>query len=112
MMDTWYEGENVCVYACECMYSFIHSGHFCSTSSSPLLLRSAPCTARILCRSFMSKRHRQLRVKDLLKVHMWWLEWTLCGPSSNLPMCHHATQPTCMFVSLYVSTCMNVYMNI
>src|SRR6218665_330070 len=44
---------------------FIHSGHFYSASSSPLLLRRAPDTARILCRSFTPKRHRQLRVKDL-----------------------------------------------
>src|SRR6218665_4195904 len=37
--------------------SFIHSVHFYSASSSPLLLRSAPDTARILCRSFTPKRH-------------------------------------------------------
>src|SRR6218665_3244905 len=45
--------------------SFIHSDHFYSASSSPLLLRSAPDTAWILSRSFTPKRHRQLRVKDL-----------------------------------------------
>src|SRR6218665_975802 len=32
--------------------AFIHSHHFYSASSSPLLLRSAPDTARLLCRSF------------------------------------------------------------
>src|SRR6218665_1657112 len=48
--------------------SFIHSDHLYSTSSSPLVLRSAPHTARILCRSVTPKRHRQLRVKDLPKV--------------------------------------------
>jgi len=32
-------------------HSFIHSGHLYSTSSSPLLLRGAPNTAWILCRS-------------------------------------------------------------
>src|SRR6218665_670611 len=42
--------------------------HFYSASSSPLLPRSAPNTARMLCRSFTPKRHRQLRVKDLPKV--------------------------------------------
>src|SRR6218665_1561613 len=47
--------------------SFIHSGYFYSDSSSPLLLRGAPDTARILCRSLSLKRHRQLRVKDLQK---------------------------------------------
>ena len=54
--------------------SFIHSDHFYSASSSPFLLRSAPDTARILCRSFMPKRRRQLWVKDLPKVPTWRLE--------------------------------------
>ena len=40
--------------------SFLHSDHFYSASSSRLLLRSAPNTSRILCRSFTPKRHRQL----------------------------------------------------
>jgi len=53
---------------------FNHSGYFCSNSSSPLLLRGAPHTARILCQSFMPKRNRQLRVKDLPMVPTWWLE--------------------------------------
>src|SRR6218665_723569 len=58
--------------------SFIHSDYFYSTSSSPLLLRGAPDTARILCRSLTLKRHRQLRVKDLPKDFPWWPEcdWT------------------------------------
>src|SRR6218665_3083566 len=51
-----------------CCYSFIHSDHFYSASSSPLVLRSAPDTARTLCRSFTPKRHRQLRVKDLPEI--------------------------------------------
>jgi len=51
--------------------SLIHSGYFYSASPSPLLLRSAPDTTRILCRSFTPKRHRQLRVKDLPKVPTW-----------------------------------------
>src|SRR6218665_479605 len=37
------------------IHSFIHSGYFNSASSSPLLLRGAPGTARILCRSFALK---------------------------------------------------------
>src|SRR6218665_602497 len=53
------------------IYSFIHSGYFYSATSSPPLLRSASDTARILCRSFTLKRHRQLRVKDLSKVPTW-----------------------------------------
>src|SRR6218665_3800040 len=44
---------------------FIHSDHFYSASSSPLLPRGAPDTARILCREFVPKRHRQFLVKDL-----------------------------------------------
>src|SRR6218665_265345 len=56
------------------IHSFIHSDHFYSTSSSPLLLRSAPYTAQILCQSFTPKHHRHLQVKDLPKVPMWWLE--------------------------------------
>jgi len=53
---------------------FIHSDYFYNASSSPLLLRSAPDTARILCRNFTPKSHRQLWVKDLPKVPTWRLE--------------------------------------
>ena len=75
----------------------IHSDHFCSASLSPLLLRSAPETARILCRSFTPKRHRQLRVKDLPKVPTWRLELTSNPRPSDRkvsaqPMRHHAPQ--------------------
>ena len=71
-----------------------HSDHFYSASSSPLLFRNAPDTARILCRSFSPKRQRQLWVKDLPKVPAWRLElgsnprpsgWKL----STQPMRHH-----------------------
>src|SRR6218665_1207648 len=40
------------LHAIQSMSSFIHSDHFYSSSSSPLLLRSAPDTARIPCQSF------------------------------------------------------------
>jgi len=53
------------VYFVMCIHFFIHSGNFYRASSSPLLLRGAPDTAQILCRSFK---------KDLPKVPMWWLE--------------------------------------
>src|SRR6218665_1401778 len=33
-----------------------------------------PATARTLCQSFTPKRHRQLRVKDLLEISTWRLE--------------------------------------
>jgi len=76
---------------------FIHSGCFYSTSSSPLLLRGAPNTARILCRGFTPKRHRQLRVKDLSKVPMWRLEldsnlWPFGRKALNLLIGHHVPQ--------------------
>src|SRR6218665_143388 len=54
--------------------NFTHPGYLYSASSSPLLLRGAPDTARILCRSFTPKRHRQLRVKGLPKVSTWRIE--------------------------------------
>ena len=65
---------HMCMFIYTYIYSFIHSDHFYSASSSPLLLRSAPDTARILCRSFTPKRHRQLQVKDLPKVRRRRLE--------------------------------------
>src|SRR6218665_2269692 len=49
----------------------IRSGNFYSASSSPLLLRGARDTARILCRNLTPKRQRQLPVKDLPKVPTW-----------------------------------------
>jgi len=51
--------------------SKIHSDHFYSASSSPLLLRGAPDTARIRYCSLTPKRLRQLRVKDSPKVRTW-----------------------------------------
>src|SRR6218665_751611 len=77
------------------IHSLIHSGYFYSASSSPLLLRGALDTVRVLFRSFTPKRHRKLRVKDLPKVHTWRLErGSNPRPSgrhaSTLPMRHHA----------------------
>ena len=79
--------------------SFIHSGYFYRASLSPLLLRSAPDTARILCQSFTK---RQLRVKHLPKVLTWPLErdsnWRSFGRKApNLPMSHHAQLCRCSF---------------
>src|SRR6218665_1035155 len=67
------------------VHSFIHSDYFYSAASSPLLLRGAPDTAGILCRSFTPKRHIQLRVKDLPKVPTWRLE-----RNSNMRFFGHA----------------------
>src|SRR6218665_1420743 len=63
----------VCIYL-RLMKTFTHSDHSYSTSSTPPLLRGTPDTARILCWNFTPKRHRQLRDKDLPKVHTWQLE--------------------------------------
>src|SRR6218665_3987738 len=73
--------------------SFIHSGYFYSASSSPLLLRGAPGTARIPRRRFSPKHHRQLRVKDFPKDPTWRLERnshlrTFGRMAPNLPMSH------------------------
>ena len=75
------------------IHSFIRSSYFYSTSSSPLLLRGSPDTARILCRSFTPKRHGQL--KDLPKVPTWRLErdsnpQPFGRKATNLSMNHHA----------------------
>ena len=48
--------------------SFIHSGHFYSASSSPLLLRGAPDYSTDTVSEFHAEVHRQLQVKDLPKV--------------------------------------------
>src|SRR6218665_1111540 len=48
--------------------SFIHSGHFYSAPSSPLLLRGAPDYSTDTISEFHAEAHRQLQVKDLPKV--------------------------------------------
>src|SRR6218665_2757840 len=45
--------------------SFIHSGHFYSSPSSPLLLRGAPDYSTDTVSEFHAEAHRQLQVKDL-----------------------------------------------
>src|SRR6218665_2497652 len=83
------------------IHSFIHS-FILAISIAPHQVHyyseALPTTARILCRSFTPKRHRQLRVKDLLKVPTWRLERdSNPRPSgrkaSTLPMCHHIFTP-------------------
>ena len=74
--------------------SFIHSGHFYSAPSSPLLLRGAPDYSMDTVPEFHAEAHRQLQVKDFPKVPMWRLEresnprpsgWM----SSSQPRRHH-----------------------
>src|SRR6218665_2284775 len=94
------------------IHSFIHSRYFYSASSSPLLLRGAPDRARILCRSFTPRRHRQLRVKDLPMVPTWRLERdSNPGPSgrqlSTLPMGHRVQRRVSLSLSLFsLSLCL------
>src|SRR6218665_2651023 len=52
----------------------IHSGHFYSTSSSPLLLRGTPDYSTDTVSEFHTEAHRQLQIKDLPKVPTWRLE--------------------------------------
>src|SRR6218665_1761083 len=56
------------------IHSFIHSGHFYSAPSSPLLLRGAPDYCTDTVSEFHAEAHRQLQVKDLPKVPTWRLE--------------------------------------
>ena len=55
-------------------HSFIHSGHFYSAPSSPLLLRGAPDYSTDTASEFHAEANRQLQVKDLPKVPTWRLE--------------------------------------
>ena|SRR6218665_936744 len=48
--------------------SFIHSYHFYSAPSSPLLLRGAPDYSTDTVSELHAEAHRQLQVKDLPKV--------------------------------------------
>src|SRR6218665_1509595 len=54
--------------------SLIHSGHLYSAPSSPLLLRGAPDYSTDTVSESHAEAYRQLQVKDLPKVLMWWLE--------------------------------------
>src|SRR6218665_2650681 len=94
-------------------WDFIHSGYFCNASSSPLLLRGASDTARIPCRNFTPKRHRQLRMKNLSKVPT--CTWRLERDSNprpfgrmtqNLPMSRHAPQMGMLII--YITGCWSV----
>ena len=56
------------------IHSFIHSGHFYSAPSSPLLLRGAPDYSMDTVSEFHPEAHKQLQAKDFPKVHTWRLE--------------------------------------
>src|SRR6218665_1441166 len=56
------------------MITRIHSGHFYSAPSSPLLLRGASDYSTYTVSEFHAEAHRQLQVKDLPKVPTWRLE--------------------------------------
>src|SRR6218665_575625 len=63
-----------CPTAHSFIHSFIHSGHFYSAPSSPLLLSGAPDYSTDTVSEFHAEAHRQLQVKDLPKVPTWRLE--------------------------------------
>src|SRR6218665_1456816 len=65
---------SLCMHVYSFIHSFIHSGHFYSASSSPLLLRGAPDHSTDTVSEFHAEEHRQLQVKDLPKVPTWRLE--------------------------------------
>ena len=71
--------------------AFIHSGHFYSASSNPLLLRDAPDYS-ILYRVGVNTLQifRQPRVMSFPKVPTWWLGWDLNLRHRTLPLSHHA----------------------
>src|SRR6218665_1683354 len=50
------------IYIALLIHSFIHSGHFYSVPSSPLLLRGAPHYSTDTVSEFHAKAHRQLQV--------------------------------------------------
>src|SRR6218665_3700506 len=73
------------------IHSFIHSSHFYSAPSSPLLLRGAPYYSTDTVSEFHAEAHRQLQVKDLPKVPTWQLE----RESNPRPSgCKSSTQPS------------------
>ena len=55
------------------LFLFIHSGHFYSAPSSPLLLRGAPDYSTDTVSEFHAEAHRQLQVKDLPKVPVFYM---------------------------------------
>src|SRR6218665_3313919 len=63
---------NMLCYCCSSFYSFIHSfihsSHFYSAPSNPLLLRGAPDYSMDTVSEFHAETHGQLQVKDLPKV--------------------------------------------
>src|SRR6218665_3629767 len=95
LLSTFLRNCNPCSYK-KVVWLFIHSfGLFLRRLFKfTIVLREAPDT-RILCRSFMPKRHRQQQVKDLPKVPMW-LQERDSNPrpfgrkATNLPMSHPA----------------------
>jgi len=70
--------------------SFIHSFYFYSTSSSPLLLKGTPDTARIPCRSFTPKHHRQLAQGPCVAARAGFKPATLWTKGVEFTMSHHA----------------------
>src|SRR6218665_224537 len=98
--------DYVWVCVCENVCAFIHSGHCYIESLRPLLIKSAPDTARILCRSYTPKRHRRLRVKDLPKAPTWRLERD--SSPGGFDFSNAPPRPT--YVGVCVFVCVRAYM--
>jgi len=77
------------------IHSFIHSEYLYSASSSPLLLRGASDTSRILCRIFTPKRQRETSSEGLAQGVYYAVRAgfepatfrTKCNESINEPPC-------------------------
>ena len=68
MDELWYFSSNAKLHSLNCpplSLSFIHSCHFYSALSSPLLPRGAPEYSTDTVSEFHAEAHRQLQVKDL-----------------------------------------------
>ena len=55
-----FQGNECLAFSARNVYSFIHSGHFYSAPSSPLLLRGAPDYSTDTVLEFHAEAHRQL----------------------------------------------------
>src|SRR6218665_81375 len=80
-----------------CMHTFIYSGYFYSTSSSPLLFRGALDTAWILCRSQYAKVLQAIASEGFaqgpyMAVRAGFEPTTLRAKGTNLPMNQQAPQ--------------------
>ena len=90
----------------EYIHSFIHSGHFYSAPSSPLLLRGAPDYSTDTVSEFHAEAHRQLQVKDLPKVRPYMAARAGVEPTTlRLRVIASTNAPPCP-----TNTCLKVFL--